>query len=159
MTETPEPQADPQHSSQAGANPEPRRGSTGVTLSRPMIIALLYLLNFAAGFTVIVGVVLAYIWRRDEASLEWEHTHFTYHIRTFWVGFVLFIASMVLFFGTFIFSIPQGSGPPRPFFFIAFFGTFFGWLLMAGWFTVRCILSLVKAADGKPMERPEAWLV
>ena len=154
MSETPQPQAGPE----ASSTPQTPQRSTGVNLSRPMIIALLYLLNFAAGFTVIVGVVLAYVWRRDEASHEWELTHFTYHIRTFWVGFALFIASMVLFFGTFIASIPQGSGPPGPAFFIAFFGTFFGWLLMAGWFTVRCILSLVKAADGKPMERPHSWL-
>lgn len=154
MSEKPQPQA----GLETPSNPDAPRRSTGVTLSRPMIVGLLYLLNFAAGFTVIVGVVLAYIWQRDEASHEWERTHFTYQIRTFWVGFVLFIASMVLFFGTFFASIPAGSGPPNPFFFIAFFSTFFGWLLIAGWFTVRCILSLVKAADGKPMERPQAWL-
>ena len=51
--------------------------STGAHLSRPMIIAILYLANVIASFTVIIGVVLAYVWRGDEASEEWEKTHFT----------------------------------------------------------------------------------
>ena len=74
------------HADTAGgsAGPEP---DTGVTLYRPIIVAILYLANLFTGFSVLIGLILAYVWRNDRDVTEWEETHFTYLIRTFWIGF------------------------------------------------------------------------
>ena len=147
--------------SSQGVDAPRHRPATGVTFSRPMIVGLLYLLNIVFGFSVIVGVVLAYVWRNDGDSQSWENTHFTYLIRTFWIGFVLFVGSTVMFFGTFFAVFPgeAGSGdPPSTAFFVNFFGILFAWLLMAAWFCVRCVLSMTRAGSNKPMPNPETWL-
>ena len=134
---------------------------TGVTLQRPTIVGLLYLLNIFLGFSVFVGLVLAYVWRNDAEAQEWERTHFTYLIRTFWIGLAVFMGMFVLWivliFGT-AFDQAGQDQPPRGDIFFVFFGAMLVWLLGAVWFCIRCILSLVKAGDCKPMPRPGTWL-
>lgn len=44
-------------------------------------------LGFVNGFTAIAAVVIAYIKRKDSAP--WIATHYTFLIRTFWVGVVV----------------------------------------------------------------------
>ena len=138
--------------------PPPR---TGVTMQRPTIVAGLYLANIVLGFSVFVGLVLAYVWRNDAESQEWERTHFTYLIRTFWIGLAVFMGMFVLWiavmFGT-VFGQAGQDQPPPPAFFFTFFGVIAAWLLGAVWFCIRCILSLVKAGDCKPMSKPRTWL-
>src|SRR5687768_8137333 len=105
--------------------PPPR---PGVTMQRPTIVAALYLANIVLGFSVFVGLVLAYVWRNDRESQEWERTHFTYLIRTFWIGAAVFLVMFGLWFGA-IFGIVMdqelqgGQGDPPPAgFFLGFFG-------------------------------------
>ena len=139
----------------------------GLTMQRPVIVVILYLLNFALGFSVIVGVVLAYVWRGEERTLDWEKTHYTYLIRTFWMGLAIFVVAFFVWF-TMIFGVAfasmdqaaAGGGQAEPP--LAMFGVMFAMMglffLSAAWFTARCIISLVKASERKPMPRPTTWL-
>ncbi len=132
-----------------------------VLLYRPTIIAMLYIANFMLGFSVLVGVVLAYVWRSEAKTQEWEKTHFTYHIRTFWMGLVVFLFTItgyfVMIFGTFA-QQSMNPEPPPPWFFALFFGFFFVWLLAAAWFLIRCIMPLVRVGKQQPMPKPRTWL-
>lgn len=151
-----------------GSNDRPARAPqrpapppSSVTVARPMIVAILYLLNFALGFSVLVGLVLAYIWRGEEETLDWERTHYTYLIRTFWIGLAIFVVTVVLWFGGF-FAMAVGPGmsshTPGPGMFIGMLAMFGAFIIGAAWFTVRCILSLAKAGSRRPMPRPKTWL-
>lgn len=141
--------------------PNPTPPPTAITVSRPAIVVILYLLNFVVGFSVLVGVVLAYVWRREEATQDWERTHYTYLIRTFWIGLVICVVAMIAWFGTFFgvlaFSETHGD-PPSPVFFTVVFGIIGLWLLAAAWFTTRCVMSLVRTGNQLPMPRPKTWM-
>lgn len=136
--------------------------TTTVTITRPTIVVILYLLNFALGFSVMVGVVLAYVWRGEEETQEWERTHYTYLIRTFWIGLVVLMIAMFGYFGMFFGLIfaqhAAGGEPPSPMFFLLVFGMMGLFLLAAAWFAARCIRSLVRIGSRQPMPHPETWL-
>ncbi len=140
---------------------------TGVTLQRPAIVGLLYLLNLVTGFSAIVGLILAYIWRGEGQTQEWEQSHFTYLIRSFWIGLLVCVLLMALFFGGFFSIIAAaessgehlGQGEPAPaVILLAIFGTFGLGLIGTAWFCVRTIISMVKASNREPMPRPKTWL-
>lgn len=139
--------------------PPPRQN--GVHLSRPMIIGLLYLLSIVVVFSPIVGVVLAYIWRGDGQSQQWEDTHFTYAIRTFWISLIMAIALIIVWFGILFSMMPSGprtEEQPDFFFFGGFFIAFASWALLLVWFYVRTALSVARAAKEQPMPKPQSWL-
>ena len=48
------------------------------------IVYVLYLIGLLTGITMIIGVVMAYIYK-DE-SPEWLRTHYESQIRIFWIG-------------------------------------------------------------------------
>ncbi len=104
--------------------------------NQPTIISALYLSGFLLGFTWIVGVVLAYVWK-DDAKAEWEASHYTYLIRTFWIGFIGTVISIILM--------------------IVLIG-FLLWAAVAVLMVVRCVLSLINAQKQEPMPNPETWL-
>ena len=60
------------------------------------LIYILYLVGFVIGITVLIGVIMAYI-NRGQAS-NWARSHYTYLIRTFWIGLLYGIASFLLAF-------------------------------------------------------------
>lgn len=109
----------------------------GFDFNRPTIIALLYIGSFITGISGIVGLVLAYVWK-GEPSEPWEATHYTYLIRTFWLGVLaVFIGVLTLIIGI-------------------------GFLILAVvgiWMLVRTILSLVNAQKRAPMPDPNSWLI
>jgi uncharacterized membrane protein len=104
--------------------------------NQPTIISALYLSGFLLGVTWIVGVVLAYVWK-GEAKSEWEASHYTYLIRTFWIGFIGTVISIFLM--------------------IVLIG-FLLWAAVAVLMVVRCVLSLINAQKQEPMPNPETWL-
>ena len=119
---------------QAGG-PPPAEG--GFDFNHPTIVSLLYLAGFITGISVIVGVVLAYIWK-GEPHAEWEASHFRYLIRTFWIGLIGSIVSGILFI------------------------VVIGLLLLPAVMIlviVRCVLSLLNAQKRAPMPNPESWWV
>ncbi len=137
------------------------REAKAVTLYRPVIVAGLYLLNIVLGFSVFIGLILAYVWRGEEETLAWEQTHYTYLVRTFWIGVAVWAATACLFAVSFGLVFGQGGGPeavPPPGFFLTVFGAMIVWLLSAVWFFARSLLALVRAINCKPMPRPWTWL-
>ena len=100
------------------------------------VIYILYLVSFVVGITAIAGIVIAYI-NRGKAG-GWVESHYTYLIRTFWIGllygFVAVILMMLLI----------------------------GFLLLvavAVWIIVRCIIGLQAAGRGEPIKNPESWML
>lgn len=136
------------------------RRDNGLTVQRPVVVAILYLINVFIGFSVIVGVILAYVWRSDRDTQEWEKSHYTYLIRTFWIGLAVFAVTAAFWISSFVAVLPaEGQQAESPGAVVAvFFSIFAVWLAMAGWFCARCVLSLVRSGRREPMPRPETWL-
>jgi len=105
----------------------------------PLIIYILYLSHFVPviGWVAsIVGLVLAYV-ERDTAP-EWLRSHYTFQIRTFWIGLLYFVVACVLV--VVLIGIP---------------------LLVAVWvwFIVRCALGLSRLLRNEPYPTPLSWTV
>lgn len=109
----------------------------GFALNGPTIIDLCYLGGFITGISALAGLVLAYIWR-GEARPDWEKSHFTFQIRTFWIsllGSVLGGLLLIVGIGLLI------------------------WLAVCVWVVVRTIVSMLKAQRGEAMPDPASWMV
>ena len=110
--------------------------NSGFDFNQPTIISLLYLSSFVVGITGLVGIVLAHVWQGDNRE-NWAASHFTYLIRTFWIGFVASLVAIVLTFvliGALLFP------------------------LIAIWVGVRSVMSLIKAQKQEPMPDPGTLL-
>lgn len=103
------------------------------------IVKLIYLLNFGGfvtgGLTTIIGLVMAYLRRSDADDLT--ETHFTYQIRTFWIGLLYFTISAIFF----VFVIGM----------LTMFAT-------AIWVIVRNVKGFFWMNDNEPVPDPETWL-
>jgi uncharacterized membrane protein len=114
---------------------EPQKATpvpNGFDMNRPTIVSLLFLASYILGFTAIIGVVLADVWR-GEAHEPWEATHYQYLITTFWVGLVGMILSVILMV------------------------VLVGFLLIfavGAWVLVRVILSIIAAQKRQAMPNP-----
>ena len=100
----------------------------------PLIIYVLYLIPL--GVTHIVGVVMAYV-ARDTAP-EWLHSHYTFQIRTFWLGLLYLIVAGLLCV------------------------VLIGFLLLPVvviWFIVRCALGLARLSQGQPYPAPRSLTI
>lgn len=123
--------------SQPGGQPNSQPSGSGFDFNQPTIIALLYLVAFLGiGVTAIVGVVLAYVWK-GEPKAEWEVSHYRYLIRTFWIGFIGSIVSVILILA--LIGIPM-------------------LIAVCVLVIVRSVLSLINAQKQQPMPNPETWL-
>lgn len=141
LSGVPASRAKPKPNPSPGPNPSPSTSpsaqpASSFDFNQPTIISVLYLSGFMLGVTWIVGVVLAYVWK-SEAKAEWEISHYTYLIRTFWIGFIGTVISIILM--------------------IILIG-FLLWAAVAVLMVVRCVLSLINAQKQEPMPNPETWL-
>ncbi len=105
----------------------------------PLIIYVLYLAHFVpviGWVACVVGLVLAYV-ERDTAP-DWLRSHYTFQIRTFWIGLLYVAVSLLLC--IVVIGIP---------------------LLLATWiwFVVRCALGLSRLLRNEPYPTPESWTV
>jgi uncharacterized membrane protein len=89
----------------------------------------------SAGALAIAALILAYV-SRDQAP-EWVKSHYTFIIRTFWIGLGASVIGML--------TAIIGIG-------VLILGATFIWVL------VRGILGLVYASKGEPYPRPQNWL-
>jgi len=108
------------------------RGNTGM----PTVVYVLYLVSLINGITALIGLILAYV-SRGEAP-EWLTGHYTFQIRTFWIGLLLSVIAGLL---TLV---------------------FIGFVLMplvAIWFIVRCVRGLIWLNRGEAVPNPESWLL
>ena len=120
----------------------------------PIICYALYLLAFATGLTAVIGLIIAYVQRSTAGPVM--HSHYTFLIRTFWLGLLLAIVGGVV--GGVIFAIGAVLtviliGFPI----MALAGLI--WALAAVWFGLRCIVGLVHLSRGEAYPRPYAVLV
>jgi uncharacterized membrane protein len=137
----------------AGAAPKfPAPKAFGNTSLRSLAILgyVLFLLACFNGFTAIIGVIIAYVKRRDAAGTIW-HSHFTNLILVFWVtigGALLGVLSWPIAFGTLFARHFFWLWPPT-----AVFPLFFGFLilpLLALWYLYRIIRGLIRAGEDRP---------
>lgn len=100
------------------------------------VIYILYLVGFVIGITPLIGVVIAYVNRGK--SEPWVETHYTWAIRTFWIGILFSLIGVVLAL------------------------VLIGFLLLfavAVWFIVRCIVGLQAVGRNEPIRNPKAWII
>ena len=107
--------------------------SSSFDLNQPTIIALCYLGSFVTGLSGLVGIVLAHVWQGDNGE-EWAASHFTYLIRTFWIGLAVSVLLTITIIGMLALPLPMI------------------------WVAVRSIMSLIKAQKREPMPDPKTLL-
>ena len=102
-------------------------------------VKLVYILYFigvvTSGLVSLAGVIVAYL-KRSEASAA-AASHFTFQIRTFWIGLLFGVVSVLTLF--------IGIG-------------FLLGLATLVWYLVRAIKGFMLALDGKPIADPDTWL-
>jgi uncharacterized membrane protein len=118
--------------------PAPPSPSSAFSDDRQMaiIIYILFLVGFATAHVAsLVGLVLAYV-NRDGAP-EWLRSHYTFQIRTFWIGLLYFcIACACLFV---LIGIPMI-------------------VAVSVWFIVRCALGINRLLKSEAYPTPESWV-
>ncbi len=119
----------------------------------PAVCYALYLLAFATGITAVIGLVIAYTQRR--AASPAMESHYTFLIRTFWIGLVLAIVGAmvggVLFAVGMVLSVILIGFP-----IMALAGMV--WAATAVWFGLRCVVGLIYLSRGEAYPRPYALL-
>lgn len=101
------------------------------------LVYVLYLASVVIGITLLVGLIMAYM-NRGHVIGSWVESHYTYQIRTFWIGLLYSVISVVL--------MIVGIG-------------FLLILAVVIWAIIRCIKGLQWAAAGNPVPNPESWIV
>lgn len=100
------------------------------------LVYILYLVGLMLAFTTIIGIVMAYLNRGN--SEDWIDSHYTYAIRTFWIGILYGFISFVTMF------------------------IFIGFLLAIAtmvWFIIRCIVGLQALTRKEPVANVNSWLI
>ena len=98
------------------------------------VVYILYLVSLLIGVTNVVGLIMAYVNRRD--APEWVQTHYRFQIRTFWIGLLYVFIGLLTF--------------------IIVIGIF--WLMFVFvWWIVRCVKGMQAISRGEPYDRPATW--
>ncbi len=105
--------------------------------SNVKLVYVLYLASVLIGLTVLVGLVMAYI-NRPQVSGTWTESHYTYLIRTFWIGLLYSAICVVLMF--------IGIG------FLLLFAVLV-------WAIIRCVKGLQWASASNPVPNPTSWMI
>ena len=100
------------------------------------VVYFLYIAGMFIGISALVGIVIAYI-NRGKAG-GWVESHYTWQIRTFWIGLLYSFVSVLLM------IVAIG--------FVLIFA-------VAIWVIVRCVLGLQAANRDEPVRNPESWLI
>jgi len=136
-----------------GEQPE---GPTGFQFNGPTVVGLLYLATYFTVCSALLGVILAYVWRRQPVP-EWQQTQFAYLIRTFWLG----LAGYALLGAAAIAAVTIGGDGHKwgaAAIALAAF-CFGGGLLLTVLLLIRCARAIVSAQQGAPMARPRSGTV
>lgn len=101
-----------------------------------IVYALMIAGVVSGGVTCVIGVILAYVSRKD--APEWMASHYEFQIRTFWLALLLSIASGVL--------TVVGIGVVL--------------LVAVGlWVVVRSIAGLSALLKNQPYPTPKSWML
>ncbi|EXL03713.1 DUF4870 family protein [Aquamicrobium defluvii] len=101
-----------------------------------LVVYVLYLLGLVIGISGLAGLVIAYI-NRGKAGTYVE-SHYTFLIRTFWIGLLYALVSVAL--------MIVGIG-------------FLLMLAVAVWFIARCVIGMQVLQRGEPVRDPQSWLL
>lgn len=117
----------------------------------PIVTYALFLLSLVSGgLTGLIGLVLAYV-NRSTASPA-VASHYTFLIRTFWIGLAAIIAGASLMFWGAIFSLILIGIP-----FLMLGKLILG--LLGIWFAVRCVVGLVRLTRDEAYPTPMSWVL
>lgn len=117
----------------------------------PAVVYGLYLLGLATGgATALLGLIIAYVNRKDARAIP--ETHYTFLINTFWMtfGWCLIGGLLILF------------GFPLSFVLVGLPFLALGWAivgLVGLWYAVRAIVGVIYLARGEAYPRPKTWLI
>ena len=100
------------------------------------IIYICYALSIIFGFTSLIGVVLAYLNKADAVG-DWVESHYTWMIRTFWIGLLFGVIGMV--------TMPFLIGFPIM-------------LATIVWYVIRIAKGWTQFSKNQPIDDPESWL-
>jgi uncharacterized membrane protein len=126
-----------EQTSSAPPPPPPASGAQDTDRTYALVCYILQILSVVTGLTAIVAVILAYV-RMTEAP-DWIRNHYTYQIRTFWIG----LAGMVIGILTFWML---GLG-------------FLIMLATAIWFIVRAVVGLIRLTEGRSHTDPRGFWI
>jgi uncharacterized membrane protein len=114
--------------------PPPPAVSDAGNRDMALVIYILYLVPI--GISHIIGVILAYVSR--PSAPDWLKTHFTFQIRTFWIGLLYFVVAccaLVIIIGVLL--IPA----------------------VFVWFVIRCVLGISTLTRNERYPAPDSWLI
>ncbi|MFN3511594.1 MAG: DUF4870 family protein [Phenylobacterium sp.] len=116
----------------------------------PAIVYALYLLGLANGLTILIGLIIAYANRTSVGPRM--ASHYTFLIRTFWIGLIVCVAAGVLvLFGAILSFILIGI----PFLMLGIAI----WGVVGLWFIIRCVVGLIHLSRGDAYPRPENLII
>ncbi|MAY71610.1 MAG: hypothetical protein CME82_09175 [Halomonas sp.] len=96
----------------------------------------LLLANLVTGFTAVIGVIIAYVYRGK--GPVWLDEHYRYQIRTFWIGLLYGIVASILTF--IVIGLPL-------------------LLALAVWLIVRCVKGFKALQEKRAPDNVESWLI
>lgn len=99
------------------------------------IIYILYLVGLVLGITAIVGVVMAYINKKDAPA--WVQSHYDFQIRTFWIGLLIIVIGVIT------------SALIIGFFIILF------WYI---WIIIRVVKGMKSLSSNEAHPNPQSWM-
>jgi uncharacterized membrane protein len=117
------------------APPPSQTGPLSDERQMAFIVYICYLAAHAFPVLSIVGLILAYV-SRDTAP-DWLKSHYTFQIRTFWIGMLYWLVSLLLC--------------------IVLIGLL-GFLATLIWGIVRCALGLNRLLARQAYPNPESWI-
>jgi len=120
-------------------NMEPAVTDTGSLAKLALVVYALYALGsiFTGGVLTLVGLVIAYVNRGDAAG-TWVESHFQWQIRTFWIGALFALISILLMFLVIGFVLI---------------------ILTAVWVVVRVAVGWSHLAKEQPIPNPTSWML
>ncbi|WP_394424012.1 DUF4870 family protein [Vreelandella stevensii] len=110
--------------------------STAPDTTMAMVIYALYLASFVVGFTSVIGVIIAYVYRGK--GPVWLDEHYRYQIRTFWIG--LLYGSIATLLTLILIGFPL-------------------LLAFAVWFIVRCVKGFKGLQEKRAPSNVDSWLL
>lgn len=109
-----------------------------------LIVWICYLAAFLVGFTAIVGLIIAYVKKDDAAGTIYE-SHLQYARRTFWLGLLGVLISIVLaaiMIATVVLSVVA----------------WLPGLAVSIWWIWRSVRGIIKVSDGKAIDNPLGYM-
>lgn len=101
----------------------------------PMVVYALYLISFVVGFTSVIGVVIAYVYRGKGPA--WLDEHYRFQIRTFWIGLLYATIATLL--------VLVAIGIPLL-------------IALAVWLIVRCVKGFRSLQEKRAPSKVDTWL-